>query len=271
MLQFQSTANPFKSFKPGRHHRTTAQLNYGHTLFAFAIALSFLNAGCGGSKEALRRSNVDVVFRAPTDDVERAFRTAMDEMGVTTERASRDGSEIFGRYGTGTGRGTLDVRIVDDSTGVLARIEGRVDEGVIPDHGFQLVGRVSSLLNEPEPTFRPQRLFPSDSTNCRAPAYSQGEVIPPSLIGEVGDLLRRAGYTKAAREANIEGKVLVAFVVDERGRVPCAMVILGLPAGLNSQAINAVLASDFEAGTVDGVPKPMRAVLPFTFSQRKNQ
>ncbi len=65
-------------------------------------------------------------------------------------------------------------------------------------------------------------------------------------------------YTEAAREAGLEGVVVLTFVVDERGRVRDIKVLQGLGAGLTEAAKHAVQACSFSPGERDGKPVPTR-------------
>jgi len=65
-------------------------------------------------------------------------------------------------------------------------------------------------------------------------------------------------YTDEAREAGLEGLVVLSFVVDEHGRVRDIKVLQGLGAGLTEAAKRAVQACAFSPGERDGKPVPTR-------------
>jgi periplasmic protein TonB len=65
-------------------------------------------------------------------------------------------------------------------------------------------------------------------------------------------------YTNEAREAGLEGIVILSFVVDESGRVRDIKVLQGLGIGLTEAAKSAVQACAFSPGERDGKPVPTR-------------
>jgi TonB family protein len=65
-------------------------------------------------------------------------------------------------------------------------------------------------------------------------------------------------YTDAAREAAIEGVVVLDLVVDERGVTRDIAVVAGLSHGLTEAAIAALRACSFSPGERDGAPVTVR-------------
>ena len=79
-------------------------------------------------------------------------------------------------------------------------------------------------------------------------------------------------YTDEAREAGLEGLVILSFVVDEHGRVRDIKVLQGLGAGLTEAAKHAVQACAFSPGEHDGKPEPTRdPSYKVRFSLRENE
>lgn len=66
-----------------------------------------------------------------------------------------------------------------------------------------------------------------------------------------------AEYTQEAREAGVEGKVVLSAVVDENGRVVNVEPVETLPGGLTGQAQAAVHGWTFKAATYEGVAIPV--------------
>ena len=231
-------------------------------LFILAVFL----AGCGSSAPA-RRANVDALYAAPLDSVSNAFRLALQDAGLVANRISATGDVINARMANGgESEGLVTIHIAAGTPGTtLARIETTSDKGPLPDVGMSIVERVSEILGVEEPRFKPQYIFPPDSTNCSAPSYEGEEVTPPSLTGGPETLYQRIAYPREAREAKMEGRLVVTFVVDEEGKVPCAMVVSGLSGGLNRQVVSAVIASDFSPGMVAGEPRAMRTAVSLSF------
>jgi len=75
----------------------------------------------------------------------------------------------------------------------------------------------------------------------------------------------RASYPRAAREAGIEGRVVLVITVAADGTVSKARVVNGLGYGLDEAALVAVRQFRFKPGTVDGEPAPMELRYKYTF------
>jgi TonB family protein len=235
-------------------------------IFAPLVFLAGLLAGCGSSS-TVRRANVDAIYDASVDSVSNAFRLALQGAGLVAHHISATGDVIDARIANGGETdGVVTIRISADTSGAtLVGIETASDAGPIPDVGLSIVSRVNELLDIDEPRFKPQYIFPPDSTNCTAPSYAVDEVTPPSLTGGPETLYQRIAYPREARATKMEGRLVVTFVVDEEGKVPCAMVVSGLSGGLNRQAVSAVIASDFSPGLVAGEPRAMRTAVSLSF------
>jgi TonB family protein len=79
-------------------------------------------------------------------------------------------------------------------------------------------------------------------------------------------------YTDEAREAGLEGTVILTFVVDERGRVRDIKVLQGLGSGLTEAAKRAIQACAFSPGERDGKLVPTRVPsFKIRFSLRENE
>jgi TonB family protein len=65
-------------------------------------------------------------------------------------------------------------------------------------------------------------------------------------------------YTDAAREAAIEGVVVLDLIVDERGATRDIVVVSGLSHGLTEAAVAALRACSFSPGERDGAPVAVR-------------
>lgn len=102
--------------------------------------------------------------------------------------------------------------------------------------------------------------FPPDT----ARVYEVAEV-QPELIGGLDSLMARVVYPEEARRAEIEGQVVIQFVVNEGGAVEAPTVLRSPDPLLSEAAIAAVRASRFTPGTVDGELVRVRFALPVTF------
>jgi periplasmic protein TonB len=91
----------------------------------------------------------------------------------------------------------------------------------------------------------------------------------PELIGGLESLQRAIVYPEIARLAGIEGRVMVSFVIDEKGNVLNPVVVRGIGGGCDEAAIEAVKKAKFVPGMQRGMPVRVRFTLPITF--RLNQ
>ena len=78
----------------------------------------------------------------------------------------------------------------------------------------------------------------------------------------------KPGYTAAAMDAHIEGKVTLAVVVLDDGKVGEVTVTESLDKeyGLDTQAVEAARQWLFKPGTKDGKPVAVRVTLEMTFT-----
>ena len=89
----------------------------------------------------------------------------------------------------------------------------------------------------------------TDPGSGSAPLRVGGDVHAPLVIEKVD-----ASYTEEARNARINGIVILEVVVGRDGLVKDASVIKPLPFGLNQAALDAVKQWKFKPGTLDGNP-----------------
>lgn len=85
-------------------------------------------------------------------------------------------------------------------------------------------------------------------------------VLPPKLIHKV-----EPDYTAAARDAKIEGGVLLEVVIEADGRIEEAKVLRSLDEGLDANAIAAVKTWRFEPARKDGEPVAVSARIEVNF------
>jgi periplasmic protein TonB len=99
---------------------------------------------------------------------------------------------------------------------------------------------------------------------------SDEEFIPvleelPQPVGGLKALQEKVHYTEIARRAGVEGTVYIQAKIDKNGDVKEATVLKGLGAGLNEEALNAVLSTKFIPGKQRGKPVNVRMVIPIKF------
>lgn len=87
----------------------------------------------------------------------------------------------------------------------------------------------------------------------------------PDLIGGLGELQSKIRYPEIAKKAGVEGRVIVQFVVNEQGMVENPVVVRGIGAGCDEEAIRAVQQARFTPGKQRGKPVKVKMSLPITF------
>ena len=87
----------------------------------------------------------------------------------------------------------------------------------------------------------------------------------PELIGGLEGLQKKINYPPFAKKAGVEGRVFVQFVVDEQGNVRDAVVLRGIGAGCDEEALRAVNEAKFKPGKQRGKPVRVKMSLPITF------
>ena len=91
----------------------------------------------------------------------------------------------------------------------------------------------------------------------------------PELIGGINGLHAKVRYPEIARKANVEGRVVVQFIVDENGNVHDAEVLRGIGAGLDEEATRVVMEeAKFNPGRQRGRAVPVRMSVPIVFKLR---
>ncbi len=87
----------------------------------------------------------------------------------------------------------------------------------------------------------------------------------PELIGGLPELQKKINYPEIAKKAGVEGRVIVQFVVTEQGTVADPVVVRGIGAGCDEEAIRAVQTARFTPGKQRGKPVKVKMSLPITF------
>ena len=102
---------------------------------------------------------------------------------------------------------------------------------------------------------------------------SDEEYIPvpeelPSPVGGIKSLQEKVQYTEIARRAGVEGTVYIQAKINKNGDVVDAIVIKGLGAGLDEEALNAVKSTIFIPGKQRGRPVNVKMTIPIKFVLR---
>src|SRR6056297_3203183 len=87
----------------------------------------------------------------------------------------------------------------------------------------------------------------------------------PELIGGLGELQRKINYPEMARRAGIEGRVIIQFIVNERGEVENPRVMRGIGGGADEEALRVVSQAQFKPGMQRGRPVRVQYSLPIFF------
>ncbi len=94
--------------------------------------------------------------------------------------------------------------------------------------------------------------------------------VEPEYPGGINELLKTLGmnlrYPAEAMATNIQGRVVVRFVVTEKGKIASPEVVKSVSPELDAEAIRVLQTlSDFNPGTIDGKPVSVYYTLPITF------
>ncbi len=87
----------------------------------------------------------------------------------------------------------------------------------------------------------------------------------PELIGGKAALMAVVKYPAMARQAGVEGLVVVQFVVDENGDPINPFIAKGIGAGCDEEAIRAVMQMKFKPGMQRGKPVRVQYAIPVRF------
>ncbi|GAB5534252.1 MAG: hypothetical protein Rubg2KO_05010 [Rubricoccaceae bacterium] len=111
---------------------------------------------------------------------------------------------------------------------------------------------------------------PSPDGEPQAPVPDVFEVVEeaPRLIGGLEGLQQRVVYPQEAKDAGIEGRVFITFIVDKEGRVQDPRIARSADPMLDEAALQAVRASEFIPGRQRGQAVKVRYSLPVNFSLR---
>lgn len=93
---------------------------------------------------------------------------------------------------------------------------------------------------------------------------------PPVLIGGIASVQKRIQYPELARNAGIEGRVVIQFVVTSTGEIANPKVVRGIGGGCDEAALEALKYAKFQPGMQRGRPVNVSYSLPITFSLKSN-
>ena len=125
--------------------------------------------------------------------------------------------------------------------GVPGGVAGGVPGGVV---GGVVGGLPDALVTAPPPV---------------AAVRVGGQIKEPVKVRHVNPV-----YPKVAREASVEGVVIIEAVIDATGHVAEARILRGVPI-LDRAALEAVRQWEYTPTLLDGVPTPVRMTITVTF------
>ena len=137
--------------------------------------------------------------------------------------------------------------------------------------------RISITLNQNGRIETPWQLLFGLSEKMKTSEYKQGEDQAytyvdqmPEYPGGTDALLKfidaNIKYPAEAKQKGIEGKVLVQFIIDEKGNVVDLKVLKGIGYGCDEEAVRVCrMMRRWIPGKQNGKPVPVRMVIPFHF------
>jgi protein TonB len=87
----------------------------------------------------------------------------------------------------------------------------------------------------------------------------------PEPIGGMKAIYDRIQYPQAAKDARIEGRVVIQFIVDEQGNVIEPTVLRGIGGGCDEAALNAIKGVKFNPGMQRGRAVKVQLQIPIVF------
>ena len=136
------------------------------------------------------------------------------------------------------------------------------------------------LANGDAPAFRPDpSAKPADTRSAAIPYYECD--IPPTFLGSSDPkvfmekwVYAYLKYPDAAVRNGIQGRVLVDFVIDEKGKVKDVKVLKGVDPLLDDEAVKVISASpDWKPARLQGkkVPSEISLYVEFKLERKKNR
>lgn len=90
----------------------------------------------------------------------------------------------------------------------------------------------------------------------------------PELIGGLESIQSKIRYPEMAKRADISGRVIVQFVVNEKGEVVNPQIIRGIGGGCDEEALRVVKEAKFRPGNQRGRPVKVQYTVPVIFVLR---
>ncbi len=87
----------------------------------------------------------------------------------------------------------------------------------------------------------------------------------PEVIGGMKSLREHIVYPAQAKEAGVEGEVILHVIIDEQGVPIEVKVMVGIGAGCDEEAVRVIRATRFEPGRLEGKTVKVRMIMTVTF------
>jgi protein TonB len=136
---------------------------------------------------------------------------------------------------------------------IAATIDDLQDDFVLPD------------IDDVEPVKLPDKPPAKPDIDLSDEIFTEIPEELPSPVGGLKSIQEKVHYTEIARRAGVEGTVYIQAKIDKNGDVMDAIVIKGLGAGLDEEALNAVKSTKFVPGKQRGKTVNVKMVIPIKF------
>ena len=87
----------------------------------------------------------------------------------------------------------------------------------------------------------------------------------PEPVGGIEEMIKNVIYPVAAKEAGIQGKVLVKTIIDEKGNVVETEVVQSVNADCDKAAMDAIKKTKFTPAIKDNKPVKSEVTIPVMF------
>ena len=87
----------------------------------------------------------------------------------------------------------------------------------------------------------------------------------PEPIGGIEAMIKNVVYPTSAKDAGIQGKVLVKTIIDEKGNVIKTSILKSVNADCDKAAVDAIKKTKFTPGIKDNKPVKAEVVIPIMF------
>jgi protein TonB len=136
---------------------------------------------------------------------------------------------------------------------IAATIDDLQDDFVLPD------------IDDVEPVKLPDKPPAKPDIDLSDEIFTEIPEELPSPVGGLKSIQEKVHYTEIARRAGVEGTVYIQVKIDKDGDVMDAIIIKGLGAGLDEEALNAVKSTKFVPGKQRGKTVNVKMVIPIKF------